>query len=316
MIFDRLDEALSPTEICDRILGALDRLSEPAKIEAFQQLDGKTDGETRSEIIKSGGSCIHWTEAANVATNEDMRLLTDAYTHAFLLGRRLPEDVVEKLSTMDIWLHIMSELGFRSSTNPFPGYLQAFGFNGGYDENVLRQQLITLNNLMSDKTITHENIKDKSSILYNKSLWLLPQRECASLIANYYYIGKNKSKMDASLEDYPAQLNRLRARAVEHKDRMEDYVVFSDDSPVPAKSSDITPAYLVNDFVEVFFRKSAPTSPSDSGNNGDKSESSLTQEQKQAVRDLMSNQSARLKSTDANAIAAYIKQLKDTGEIV
>lgn len=266
-----------------------------------------------STIEGTNGSCFHWTEAEQVAGTDDVQKLIYAYTSTYLLNNRLSREVVESLRSMDIWTHILSNLGFRASENPFTGYVLAYK---EFDLNTMRSQLIALNNLYSNYTIKADDLNNKSTILYNKNIWQLTLDNVTSLLDNYYYIKSNRSSFDPN-KQASQRLNTLRDRAVEHEKDMENYIVFSDETITSAdKAISVTPAYIVNDFVEIFFTgkyistlsRSLKQNPGESG-----SAKNLVGNKKSSIDNLFSKEG--FKYSDLKDIIAYVNDMHSKGII-
>lgn len=307
MLFKVLTEDVSNGYIENDILHTLQTMSKMAQDAVIAQSESWP---TVEEIRSTGGSCFHWTEAEAVANTEDIDKLIFAYTSNYAVNSRLDNQLVSALRTMDIWIHIMSELGFRDSSNPFPAYVLAYKT---FNLETVRSQLIILNNLYSESSINPQDLKSTTSILYNKTLWNLSNNEAESLLQNYFYIKGHHSAFNAEAVASD-RLNAIRDRAIAHPNDMENYIIFEEDSITSASQcTSIRPSYIVDDFVKKFFTKETTATSTKKNTEEDNSKSRLENNKKEIINKLFSE--GNFKYSDKQAIAEYIQELYDSGVI-
>lgn len=312
MIF-RLIEDVSDEYIINDILDTLKKTSEIVQQTIGLEYDdaGNLTKPTPAELRSDRSfSILKWSEASRVAGADDMVKLIYAYTSTYAVHSFLENDVVNKLRDMDIWIHIMSELGFSDDNNPFVTYVRRYK---NFNIDFMRSQLITLNNLYSEKVFNRTALEDINSILYNPNIWLLSEEDAESIIRNYFYVMGHHKNYNPDVQPTTGDHKRIKDRVDAHLDKMENYIVFINGGPVNV-SGDIEKAWNIQDFINKYFVGGVTNkSETKKESEQEKEEVTLDRDKKAVIDKAIAD--GNLKYSDIAGINAYFKELYDTGSI-
>lgn len=316
MLFEILTEDVSAGFIENDILRTLQDMSEMCQQAVIDGGAWPTEAEIRSAYgsATGGSGCFHWTEAEAVANSDDMLKLIFAYTSTYAVGGKLDLPVVTSLRSTDIWIHIVSELGFRNSDNPFITYVLKYK---NFDTSIMRSQLIVLNNIFSEEIINKEPLEDSTSILYNPLVWTISMDDATKLLDNYFFVKGHRSRYNKDIAASTAKERTIKARVDAHLEKMENYLVFAENSEQASLGKKMEPAHIVAEFVNKFFKRSALDSvrrrSSDDEEDAAAPRGSLDASRKSAIDKMLADGGFRY--SDVASIVAYIKGLHDSGAL-
>ena len=315
MIF-RLLESVSDGYIETDIIGTLFKTAPVVQdtvglVVAVDKKGNRTAVEKPTAAEVKSGYVFHWTEAERVADARDVEKLIFAYTSTYAVDSKLDNNVVNTLRSLDIWIHIVSELGFRNQANPFITYVLKYK---NFNTNLMRSQLIVLNNLFSNKTINNKDLEDVNSILYNPAIWSLSMENASKLLENYFYVKKHHKSYDTNITPNNNTERAIKTRMDAHLDKMENYMVFKTGGDAASKGTDLESAYIIEEFVNKFFNRTTKRDDKSTVDDDDnKSTARLDPQKKTAIDKAI--QDGFIKYSDLDGIVSYIKDLHDSGRL-
>ena len=274
-------------------------------------------------VIKSSEplNALHWEAAEKLASESDKELLAKAFT--LISGAKYPQYNVVLNNAEDIWVHIMSDLGYNYKDNPFLRYVYYYPY---FEPATVRQQLITLNNLYSgdegESVITAADLSESNkSILYNKALWLLSDKDIQSILEDYYYAKKHRSSLNLDASPNKAiEIRKRVAAAVDGHDSsdyknipIENYIVFKDTAPDAATSTEFDDSRLIHEFVETYMINAVPTIHRTTKSTDKTSTTKLTGDKKTAIKKFLSD--SRFTASDIDTIKDFLDELVSSGAI-